>query len=132
MLKTPPRCSAMALLLCVAALGLSSCKLVSKNYTVVTELITPPQEDDVVVETPTGEAYVPPASQTVAAAPSAPSAPQQAAGGGGTIIVQPGETLSGIAARNGVSSAALMKANNLTPQQADRIREGQTLRIPAR
>lgn len=49
----------------------------------------------------------------------------------GSYTIKRGDTLSGIAARHGVSTAALMRANNLTPQQADRIREGQRLRIPA-
>ncbi len=49
----------------------------------------------------------------------------------GTHIVQPGDTLYGIARRYGVPAAALMQANNLTPATANNIRVGSTLRIPA-
>lgn len=68
------------------------------------------------------------AAQSVAAAPRAAARP--AAASAKTYKVRRGETLSGIAARHHVSVSALMRANNLTPHQADRIREGQTLRIP--
>ena len=44
---------------------------------------------------------------------AAPSAATTAGGGG--HLVQPGETLSGIAAANGVSTAALAAANGLSP-----------------
>lgn len=49
----------------------------------------------------------------------------------GTHLVQPGDTLFGIARRYGVSAAALMQANGLTPATADTIKVGTTLRIPS-
>lgn len=47
--------------------------------------------------------------------------------GDGSHVVRPGQTLSGIAARHGVSSAALQRANGL---RGDTIRPGQRLTIP--
>ncbi|MFN3880387.1 MAG: N-acetylmuramoyl-L-alanine amidase [Nitrincola lacisaponensis] len=52
----------------------------------------------------------------------------QVAGGARTHRVQPGDTLSVIAVRNGVSVSALRAANQIN---GDRIRVGQVLRIPA-
>lgn len=190
----------LPLLLCAAVAGLSSCKLMRKNYTVMSDRVTPAQADDVMVET--GGADLPPIAAAAPGSPR-PAAPVAAPSGtsGRVITVQPGntlsglarqhgtsvsalcaangitpttpirigqqlrlpaggeaayrpapapagspkaparagrsytvkrgDTLSGIAARHGVSTAALRRANNLTPQQADRIREGQTLRLPA-
>ena len=46
-----------------------------------------------------------------------------------TYVVQPGETLGGIAERYGLRSADLLAANNL--DDANRIRSGQKLTIPA-
>lgn len=51
--------------------------------------------------------------------------------GARSYTVRRGDTISGIAAKTGVPRAALLKANNMTPQQANRIREGQVLRLPA-
>ncbi|HVM53491.1 MAG TPA: LysM peptidoglycan-binding domain-containing protein [Acidimicrobiales bacterium] len=45
-----------------------------------------------------------------------------------TYVVQPGDTLSGIAARAGVSVVALADANGIL--DADRLLAGQTLRLP--
>ncbi|MGB9750704.1 LysM peptidoglycan-binding domain-containing protein [Roseiflexus castenholzii] len=45
-------------------------------------------------------------------------------------VVQPGDTLRGIAERNGVTVEALLRANNLTPAAADNLRVGQELIIP--
>lgn len=50
----------------------------------------------------------------------------------GVHSVQPGDTLYAIARRYGVSPAALMQANGLTPATANTIRVGTTLRIPAK
>lgn len=116
----------LLLLLCAAVAGLSSCKLMRKNYTVVADRVSPAQADDVVVERSSALPPIAPAT-----APGAPAAP--AAGGshgGGVVIVQPGDTLSRIAARHGVSTAALIRANGMTPQQADHIRAGQKLSLP--
>ncbi len=46
---------------------------------------------------------------------------------GNTYTVRPGDTLGGIAARQGVSQTALIKANNL---RSTTIRVGQRLRVP--
>ena len=53
-----------------------------------------------------------------------PSAPSIA---GKSYVVQSGDSLSTVAARNGTTVAALKSANNLT---SDRIRVGQTLKLP--
>ena len=45
--------------------------------------------------------------------------------------VQPGDTLRSIAAQFNVSVTAIVEANKLTPQQADSLRVGQELIIPA-
>ena len=58
---------------------------------------------------------------------AAPSAATTAGGGG--RLVQPGETLSGIAVANGVSTAALAAANGLSPTSF--VLAGSRLRIPA-
>ena len=50
--------------------------------------------------------------------------------GGATHKVTPGQTLSGIAKRYGVTTSQLMKANNFSKADADRIRPGQTITIP--
>jgi soluble lytic murein transglycosylase-like protein len=71
-----------------------------------------------------------PAPGAGSAAPIA-SPPPVAAGPGpvGGRLVQPGETLSGIAAANGLSTAFLAAANGLSPDA--RIHAGTRLRIPA-
>jgi LysM repeat protein len=47
---------------------------------------------------------------------------------GSDYVVEPGDTISGIAKKTGVSVAAILAANNLT--DPNRIAAGQTLRIP--
>jgi LysM repeat protein len=47
-----------------------------------------------------------------------------------TYVVQPGDTLRGIAEQFDVSVQALLDANNLTAEQADALRVGQELVIP--
>lgn len=51
-----------------------------------------------------------------------------ATGGGGAHTVAPGETLSGIAARYGTSTASLVAANGLA--DPDRVIAGRTLQVP--
>jgi len=46
--------------------------------------------------------------------------------------VRRGETISGIAKKNGISTAALLKANNMTPSEAVKMRAGKKLIIPKR
>ncbi len=50
----------------------------------------------------------------------------------GTHTVKRGETLSAIAAKYGVTTQALLKANGMTAKQASRIRPGQKLTIPGK
>ncbi|MCG8346716.1 MAG: LysM peptidoglycan-binding domain-containing protein [Chloroflexales bacterium] len=45
-------------------------------------------------------------------------------------VVQPGDTLRGIAEQFGVSVQAILDANNLTPEEGDSLRVGQELIIP--
>ncbi|HJZ47704.1 MAG TPA: LysM domain-containing protein, partial [Roseiflexaceae bacterium] len=47
-----------------------------------------------------------------------------------TYTVQPGDTLLSIARQFNTTVPALVKANKLTPQQADSLRVGQELVIP--
>lgn len=74
-----------------------------------------------------GKAVAAAPAKTPAAAP----AKIPAAKGARTYSVQPGDTLYRIAAKNGITPAALMKANGLTPQTAGKIKVGSTLHIPA-
>lgn len=75
-----------------------------------------------------------------AGSPAATSAPQPAAakpaaksnGKVRTHTIQSGETLYAIARKYGVSPAALMQANKLTPQTAGKLRIGTPLTIPAK
>lgn len=68
----------------------------------------------------------------LASAPAAPAAPAAAApapsGTNGSYHVKSGDTVSAIAARNGVSTSAILAANNLS--QRSLIYPGQTLTIP--
>ncbi|KHK00785.1 LysM peptidoglycan-binding domain-containing protein [Desulfovibrio sp. TomC] len=63
-----------------------------------------------------------PASKTVRAAATRAAGP-------GTYLIQPGDTLSSIAKRHGISEKRLMDANNLT--DARKIAAGKPLTIPA-
>lgn len=67
-------------------------------------------------------------TMAVAASPqvSAPAATHRA----GSYTVATGDTLSSIARRHGISTAALIQANGLTSETADKIRIGQTIIIP--
>lgn len=66
--------------------------------------------------------------------PAAPAAPRQTAGGGsqtakdGIYVVEPGDSLLGIARDNGTTMAAIRTANGL---EGDNLRIGQSLKIPA-
>lgn len=70
-----------------------------------------------------------PATPAPAAAAPAPNRP--AITPGGAYTVKAGDTLYKISRQYGVSPTALMQANGLTPETANTIRVGQTLRIPA-
>lgn len=82
---------------------------------------------------------LPAAGTAVAAAPKAsakpaakPAAPKAVKGKGSVHTVKAGETLYAIARKNGISPAALMQANHLTPQTAGKLSIGTTLTIPAK
>lgn len=64
-------------------------------------------------------------SSAVAATHKAPSA------GGSRYIVKKGDTVSAVARRYKLSTAALLKANGLTPATASALKPGAVLRIPA-
>ncbi len=49
-----------------------------------------------------------------------------------TYVVRNGDTVSDIAAANGISTQELLKANNMNTTQASRIRPGQKLTIPGK
>ncbi len=53
-------------------------------------------------------------------------------GKGGAHTVKRGESISKIAARHGVTTQQLLRANNMTAKQANRIRPGQKLTIPGK
>lgn len=55
---------------------------------------------------------------------------QDTASTGGSITVQPGDTLTHIAARHGVSLADLIAANDLTERDAGLVYPGQSLTMP--
>ena len=59
-----------------------------------------------------------------------PSATPQPVTGSQRYTVQDGDTFSAIAERFGVSVAAMLQANGMTPEQADTLRIGQELVIP--
>lgn len=72
-----------------------------------------------------------PAARPVTTKPAVPAAPARpAAKSSGTYTVKAGDTLYKISRQYGVRPAALMQANGLTPETANTIRVGQTLRIP--
>lgn len=52
--------------------------------------------------------------------------------GGSTYTVKKGDTISAIAARNGVSTKELLAANGLSAQDASKIRPGRHLTIPGK
>lgn len=60
------------------------------------------------------------------------AAPAAKSGKTRTHTVQAGDTIYRIARQHGVSPAALMQANKLTPQTAGTIKTGTTLTIPAK
>lgn len=51
---------------------------------------------------------------------------------GGSYTVKAGDTISGIAKKNGVSAAALLAANGMKPADAAKLRAGRKLTIPGK
>jgi LysM repeat protein len=85
-------------------------------------------------ETPTAVPTAAPtatAEPTVAAAPTAAPTAAPPPSGPRKYTVQPGDTLRAIAEKFHVSVTAIIDANRLTPQEADSLRVGQELVIPA-
>lgn len=72
--------------------------------------------------------YVPRDRRAGAAKPAAPAAKSKP--DPGTYVVQPGDTLSGIGKRHGVTSSAIASANGISSSSP--IKVGQRLRIPDR
>lgn len=73
-----------------------------------------------------------PTSKTNSASSSKSSGKSTVKTGGSGYTVKNGDTISAIAARNGVSTAALLKANGLSAQDASKIRAGRKLTIPGK
>lgn len=73
-----------------------------------------------------------PTSKTNSASSSKSSGKNTGKTGGSGYTVKNGDTISAIAARNGVSTAALLKANGLSAQDASKIRAGRKLTIPGK
>ncbi len=76
-----------------------------------------------------------PASNKIAApkpATTPQSVPAAAVASNGKYTVTTGDTLSSIAKRHGISTAALIRANGLTKETADKLSIGQTLNIPTK
>lgn len=61
----------------------------------------------------------------------APAAAKPVTSAPGSYTVKPGDTIYRISRQHNVNPADLMKANGLTPETANTIRAGATLRIPA-
>lgn len=124
---TTRRLSSM-LLLCAAVAGLSSCRLMRKNYNVMADRVTPAQSDEVMVESRGALPPIAPAAVAQSTPPPHALPPAAAPGSGRTITVQRGDTLSGLARRHNTSVSALCAVNNIRPNTPIKI--GQQLRLP--
>ena len=71
---------------------------------------------------------MPPTAEPPTAVP--PTAEPPKPSGRRTYVVKPGDTLRGIAEQFNVTVAALLKANKLTPKDAELLKIGQELVIP--
>jgi LysM repeat protein len=76
-------------------------------------LAIPPQTGEAVVSASPGQSQSVTASAAATSSPAAPA--QSTSSGGGGYLVQPGDTLSAIAARYGVSVDQLAAANGVSP-----------------
>lgn len=61
-----------------------------------------------------------------------PKAGKTSSSGGSTHVVSKGETISGIAKKNGLTTQQLLKANNMSASDAMKIRPGKRLTIPGK
>lgn len=104
----------------LSAVGLSSCHFMTKNISLMRDTVGPAREDVVAVEAGRRS----PATSAPQAT-AAPTKPRKI-----THKVQSGESISLLAARYKVSQSDLLRANKMTPDQADKIRIGQELIIP--
>ena len=90
-----------------------------------------PVEEGQATPTPLLPTLTPRPSPQPSATPTPePSATPQPVTGSQRYTVQDGDTFSAIAERFGVSMAAMLQANGMTPEQADNLRIGQELVIP--
>ncbi len=125
------RANRPALLFAAAALslGVSACGR-SAPEGAAEEVAAPGAEPEAAGVRVVSEAQVivpPPTTATVPTTVAATTPPPAAAAG--TYIIEPGDTLSVIAERFGVTTDALSQANNIT--DVNTIRPGQELIIPA-
>lgn len=139
-------------LIAAVALGTSSCELLKRKDAAASTYDPYGQQSSPYGQAPAANPYgQAPAPNPYAAAPAAPasnpygsyeapaasapaSAPQYdaaptapSAGGGRSLTVKGGDTLTGLAKRNGTTVAALRSANGLT---GDLIKVGQKLNLP--
>lgn len=105
--------------------GTTVARLAAANSLRDTRLIYPGQ---VLVLPGSGAAASPATSPAPAKSSSSPRPSKAAPAAGGTVAVRSGDTLSGIAARHGVSVSALAGANRIST--SDFIYPGQQLRLP--
>lgn len=103
--------------------GVSVGALVSANDIRDGRLIYPGQ----VLRLPGSGSASSPSSSSSSSSPASSSKPSSSSSGG-SYTVRPGDTLSGIAARQGVTVRALADANDISAQGF--IHPGQTLRLP--
>lgn len=106
--------------------GIRLSALLQANDLRLTSLILPGQRLDIPAASSPSTTPNPSSSNTPAPNTSSPNA--SAASGGSSYVVRWGDTLSGIAQRNGVTLSALLNANQLSITSL--IMPGRTLQIP--
>lgn len=120
------KCLAAVLIVLPAVAGLSSCgNFLGKNVSLFSASVRNAQEDQVVVESGAGGLPAVAMTETLHEVQSPSVSPAV----GRQVTVQPGDTLTGIAQRNGVRVADLAKANGLGGTTST-IRAGQKLTLP--
>ena len=120
----PPTLATSAPVTAIAVLPLDTATAVSPTAAATQTATAEPTAAPTAVPTATPEpTTVPPTAIPPTAAPAPPAAQRK-------YTVQPGDTLLAIAKKFNTTVTALVKANKLTPQQADALRVGQELVIP--